>query len=88
MKPAASAGASGGGGMGMMPMGHRPGNDSKGSKINSYEQPLPEVESTGRPGVVGEASKPAAPVVNPDAQNAVKERLARRKKDEAADGHE
>ena len=88
MKPAAAAGATPGGGMGMMPMGHRPGNDAKSSKINSYEQPLPEVESAGRPGVVGEAPKPAAPVVNPDAQNAVKARLARRKKDETADGNE
>jgi hypothetical protein len=88
MKPAAAAGAAPGGGMGMMPMGHRPGNDSKSSKINSYEQPLPEVESAGRPGVVGEAPKPAAPVVNPDAHNAVKARLARRKKDETADGNE
>ena len=88
MKPAAAAGAASGGGMGMMPMGHRPGNDSKTSKINSYEQPLPEVEGAGRPGVVGEAPKPAAPVVNPEAQNAVKARLARRKKDETADGNE
>ena len=88
MKPAAAAGGAPGGGMGMMPMGHRPGNDAKASKINSYEQPLPEVESAGRPGVVGEAPKPAAPVVNPDAQNAVKARLARRKKDETADGNE
>jgi hypothetical protein len=48
MKPAA-AGAAAGGGMGMMPMGHKPGNDSKTSKINSYEQPLPEVENLQRP---------------------------------------
>jgi hypothetical protein len=87
MKPAA-AGAAAGGGMGMMPMGHKPGNDSKTSKINSYEQPLPEVEGTGRPGVVGEVPKPAAPVVNPDSQNAVAARLARRKKDATADGNE
>jgi hypothetical protein len=65
----------------MMPMGHKPGADSKGSKIDSYEQPLPEVESAGRDGVVGEASRPAAPVVNPEAQNAVKARIERRKKD-------
>jgi hypothetical protein len=38
--------------------------------------------------VVGEVPKPAAPVVNPDAQNAVAARLARRKKDETADGNE
>lgn len=88
MKPAAAAGAATGGGMGMMPMGHRPGNDSKASKINSYEQPLPEVEGAGRPGVVGEVSKPAAPVVNPEARNAVAARMARRKKDETADGDE
>lgn len=75
-------------GGGMMPMGHRPGGDGKTSKINSYEEPLAEVESTGRPGVVGEAPKPAPPVVNPDAQNAVKARLARRKKDAAGDGDE
>ena len=73
---------------GMMPMGHRPGGDAKTSKINSYEQPLPEVESAGRPGVVGEAARTPEPVVNPEAQNAVKARLARRKKDAAADGDE
>jgi hypothetical protein len=85
---AAAAGAAAGGGMGLMPMGHKPGNDSKTSKINSYEQPLPEVEGAGRPGVVGEVSKPVSPVVNPDSQNAVAARLARRKKDETADGNE
>lgn len=88
VKPAAAARTAAGGGMGMMPMGHRPGNDSKTSKINSYEQPLPEVEGAGRPGVVGEVPKPAAPVVNPEAQNAVAARMARRKKDETADGNE
>ena len=67
-------------------MGHKPGGDSKSSKINSYEAPLPEVEGHGREGVVGEAAKPAAAVVNPEAANAVKERLARRKKDAAGDG--
>lgn len=84
IKPAAAGttGASGMGG-GMMPMGHKPGGDSKGSKIDSYEQPLPEVESAGRDGVVGEVSRPAAPVVNPEAQNAVKARMERRKKDAA-----
>ncbi|MDF2824360.1 MAG: transcriptional regulator, Fis family, partial [Mycobacterium sp.] len=55
-------------------------------KINSYEDPLAEVEGAGRPGVIGETPKAAAPVVNPDAQNAVKERLARRRKDTAGDG--
>ena len=65
----------------MMPMGAKPGGDGKSSKINSYEQPLPEVDSEGRPGVVGETPKPAAPVVNPESQNAVKERMARRKRD-------
>ena len=87
LKPAAAAAAgSGAMGGGMMPMGGRPGGDNKSSKINSYEDPLAEVEGTGRPGVVGETPKAAAPVVNPDAQNAVKERLARRKKDAAGDG--
>ena len=91
IKPAAAAGASpsasGSGGMGMMPMGARgAGGDTKASKINSYEQPLPEVDDSGRPGVEGQSSRPAAPVVNPESQNAVKERLARRKKDAAADG--
>lgn len=87
VKPAGAAAAgSGAMGGGMMPMGARPGGDNKSSKINSYEDPLAEVEGTGRPGVVGETPKAAAPVVNPDAQNAVKERLARRKKDAAGDG--
>jgi hypothetical protein len=86
LKPATADGASRGAGGGMMPMGHRPGGDSKSSKIDSYEAPLPEVEGHGRDGVVGEAAKPAAPVVNPEATNAVKERLARRKKDAAVDG--
>jgi PPE family len=83
IKPAAAAkGAtpSQGGGMGMMPMGQRAGAGSKSSKVNSYEQPLPEVESTGRPGVIGDTAKPE-PVVKPEAQNAVKARLAARKKD-------
>jgi hypothetical protein len=82
MKPAAAAtGAtpSASGGMGMMPIGHQPGD--KSSKVNSYEQPLPEVEDKGRPGVVpGETAKPE-PVVKPEAKNAVKARLAARKKD-------
>ena len=86
LKPATADGASRGAGGGMMPMGHKPGGDSKSSKINSYEAPLPEVEGHGREGVVGEAAKPAAAVVNPEAANAVKERLARRKKDAAGDG--
>lgn len=87
VKPAAAAPAKGGaGGMGMMPMSR--GTDSdKATRVNSYEQPLSEVESVGRPGVVGEPAKAAPPVVNPDAQNAVKARLARRKKD-TADGSE
>lgn len=85
IKPAAASAtsATGGGAGGMMPMGRGAGGDSKNSKVNPYETPLPEVESAGRPGVVGEAPKPASPVVNPDTQNAVKERLARRKKDAA-----
>ncbi len=78
--------ASGSGGMGMMPMGRGAGGDAKTSKINSYEQPLPEVDDAGRPGVEGQSGRPAQPVVNPEAQNAVKERIARRKKDVAADG--
>ena len=52
--------------MGMMPMGHRPAADAKSSKIDSYEQPLPEVESAGRAGVVGEAPDAGSPVVNPE----------------------
>ena len=85
MKPAAAAGAataSGVGGMGMMPMGHRPGDTSKSSKVTSYEQPLPEVQGAGREGVVGDSAKPT-PVVNPEAQDAVKARIARRRKDTA-----
>ncbi|WP_241473918.1 Fis family transcriptional regulator [Mycolicibacterium neoaurum] len=88
LKPAGADGASRGAGAGgMMPMGHKPGGDAKSSKINSYEEPLPDVDDHGRPGVVGETAKPAAPVVNPEATNAVKERLARRKKDAVSDGN-
>jgi len=87
MKPAAAAtGAtpSASGGMGMMPIGYRSGD--KSSKVNSYEQPLPEVEDTGRPGVVpGDTAKPE-PVVKPEAKNAVKARLAARKNDASAPG--
>lgn len=82
-KPAApaAASASGSGGMGMMPMGRNAeGTDSK--KVHSYEQPIPEVESEGRPGVVGAATKPE-PVVKPEAHNAVKARIAARKKETA-----
>ncbi|OKH76742.1 Fis family transcriptional regulator [Mycobacterium sp. SWH-M3] len=90
IKPAAAAGPraagpSSGGGMGMMPMGHRPGGDDKASRIHSYEDPLAEVEEAGRPGVVGEKPATPAPVVNPEAQNAVKERISRRKRDAAID---
>ncbi len=86
MKPATAAtGASpsGAGGMGMVPMGQRGGDKSKSSKVNSYEQPLAEVENAGRPGVVGDTAKPE-PVVKLEAQNAVKARLAARKKDTSA----
>jgi hypothetical protein len=84
IKPAAASGTGAGGmGGGMMPMGHKLGGDDKGAKIDSYEQPLPEVDSAGRAGVVGEVSRPAAPVVDPEAQNAVKARMERRKKDAA-----
>jgi hypothetical protein len=89
IKPAAAAARAAGpgaaGGMGMMPMGHRPGGEEKSSRIRSYEDPLTEVEEAGRPGVVGEAATKPAPVVNPESQNAVKERIARRKRDAAAD---
>ncbi|MFV8227412.1 Fis family transcriptional regulator [Mycolicibacterium fortuitum] len=89
-KPAAAAGPraagpGGGGGMGMMPMGHRPGGDDKAGRIHSYEDPLAEVEEAGRPGVVGEKQTAPAPVVNPEAQNAVKERISRRKRDAAVE---
>ncbi|MBS4730599.1 Fis family transcriptional regulator [Mycobacterium sp. SM1] len=82
IKPAAAASGaspSGASGIGMMPMGHGASKD-KPSKINSYEQPLPEVEDTGRPGVLPGSAKPE-PVVNPEVKNAVKARLAARKKD-------
>ncbi|ORX14143.1 PPE domain-containing protein [Mycobacterium xenopi] len=82
IKPAsAAAGASpsGAGGAGMMPMGHGGAGD-KAAKVKSYEQPLPEVEDKGRPGTVPETAKPE-PVVNPEVKNAVKARLAARKKD-------
>lgn len=77
------AGISGAGGMGMMPMGARPGGDAQTAKVTSYEHPLPDVDSTGRPGVVGDTTKPA-PLVDPDAHNAVRARIARRKADSAA----
>lgn len=69
----------------MMPMGHRPGGDDKASRIHSYEDPLAEVEEAGRPGVVGERAATPAPVINPQAQNAVRERISRRKRDTAVD---
>lgn len=83
--PARSAGAGSGGGMGMMPMGHKPGSDEKAGKIRSYEDPLAEVEEVGRPGVEGEVAARTAPVVNPESQHAVKERLARRKREAAVE---
>ncbi|OBJ84185.1 PPE domain-containing protein [Mycobacterium sp. 1245852.3] len=80
----AAASSSGSGGMGMMPMGrHGEGTESK--KVHSYEQPIPEVDSEGRPGVVGAAEK-AEPVVKPDAHNAVKARIAARKKETSTRG--
>lgn len=83
--PARATGAGAGGGMGMMPMGHKPSSDEKTGKIRSYEDPLAEVEEAGRPGVEGEVAARTAPVVNPESQNAVKERLARRKRDAAVE---
>ncbi|WP_292974832.1 Fis family transcriptional regulator [Mycobacterium sp.] len=84
--PAAAAGASGGG-AGMMPMGAGAGHgQGKGGKVNPAEAPLPDVDEAGRPGVVGQsAPAKAAPVVDPGSKNAVKERLAARKKNLAGD---
>lgn len=87
--PAAGASSGRGAGMGMMPMMGRGGaGGSKAAKVNSYEAPLPEVDEAGRPGVVGQGPATAEPVVDPESRNAVKARLARRKKDTAttADG--
>jgi hypothetical protein len=86
MKPQApvkGAAPSSAGGMGMMPMGHRSGD--KPVKVNSYEQPLPDVEDRGRPGVVPNTAK-SGPIVKPEATKAVKERLAARKKNACATG--
>ena len=70
------------GGMGgMMPMGNQAGDKSV-KPVTSYEQPLPNVDDRGRPGVVADTTKPA-PKVKPEARNAVQERLAARKKDAA-----
>lgn len=82
--PAAAKGASASqaGGMGMMPMGAQAGDKSV-KPVTSYEQPLPKVDDRGRPGVVGDTTKPA-PKVKPEASNAVQQRLAARKKDAAA----
>lgn len=92
MKPAApmpAAGASAGGGAGMMPAGAGAGKGGdKSSKVNPAPAPLPDVEDRGRPGVVtGQQSAPAkaAPVVDPASKNAVKERLAARKKNLAGE---
>lgn len=71
--------------MGMMPMGHKPGGEDKAGRIRSYEDPLAEVEEAGRDGVDGQVQARPAPVVNPEAQNAVKERLAQRKRAATAD---
>lgn len=90
VKPAATAPTAkggGAGGMGMMPMSRGTGGEST-TRVTSYEQPLSEVESVGRPAVVGETAKTATPVVNPEAQNAVKARLAARKKDTAGSSDE
>lgn len=83
--PARAAGAGTGSGMGMMPMGHKPGGDGKAEKIRSYESPLPEVEVAGRDGIDGQVKAQPAPVVNPEATNAIKERIAKRKRSEAVD---
>jgi hypothetical protein len=91
MKPAApmpAAAASSGGGAGMMPAGAGAGKgQNKTTKVNPAPAPLPDVEDVGRPGVVVGHSGPAkpAPVVEPAAKNAVKERLAARKKNLAGD---
>jgi len=66
--------------MGMMPMGHR-GESSESTKVNSYEQPMAEVEPVGRPGVVGATGTKPEPTVKPEAHNAVKARIAARKKE-------
>ena len=88
MKPAAPMPAAGGGGgapAGMMGGGHGKA-ENKTVKVNPAEAPLPDVEEAGRPGVVGAAaSAKPEPVVNPAVTNAVKERLAARKKNLAGD---
>jgi hypothetical protein len=84
--PMPAAGASAGG-AGMMPMGAGGGHgQNKSAKVNPAEAPLPDVEEAGRPGVVGQsAPAKAEPVVDPGSKNAVKERLAARKKNLAGD---
>ena len=71
----------------MMPMGAGAGHgQNKSTKVNPTEAPLPDVEQAGRPGVVGQsAPAKAEPVVDPASKNAVKERLAARKKNLAGD---
>jgi hypothetical protein len=77
---AAGAGAAGGAGMGAMPLGAARRGKSAGSQpVTKYPEEAAEMESVGRPGVVADTTK-ADPVVNPEAQNAVKQRMARRAK--------
>jgi hypothetical protein len=91
LKPAVSMPAAGasGGGAGMMPAGAGAGKGQNNTtKVNPAPAPLPDVEDIGRPGVVtGQHSTSAkpAPAVDPASKNAVKERLAARKKNLAGD---
>lgn len=71
------------GGMGMMPMGARPGGDKSAAVKSKYpEQPAPEIKGTGRAGVVGNTTPAVAePVVNPETVAKRRDRIAQRKKD-------
>ena len=84
--PARSSGIGAGGGMGMMPMGQRPGGGDKAEKVRSYESAPTEIPEAGRAEVEAKVAAQPAPTVDPESQNAVKERLARRKRNAAADG--
>ncbi|SIJ21844.1 Fis family transcriptional regulator [Mycobacteroides abscessus subsp. abscessus] len=86
IKPGAgvTSGTSGtsGSGMGMMPAGAgRKGESGGGPAVNSRDEtPLPDVERSGRPGVVGAVTH-SEPVVNKEAQNRVLDKLRDRKKE-------
>lgn len=90
--PAEGRGARGGGaGAGMMPMGGRGSGGTKPAFVKDKypEEQKPQIEGTGRAGVVADTTpNRPAPVVNPETTKKSRDRISQRKKDIAGQGEQ